>query len=110
VLEEPFDFTKSLKGEEAVYTLVLSNVEKLTPNMPYSREKLTSYYRKVASTTVKVKRIITKEAAISLPLELKQYKDVFLEAKVDELPTFEHAQHLINTNSEPPFGPLYNLS
>jgi hypothetical protein len=71
VLEEPLDFTKSLKGEEVVYALVLSNVEKLTPIIPYSREKTASYYRKVASTTVKVKRVIIKEAAISLLLELK---------------------------------------
>ena len=45
-----------------------------------------------------------------LPDKLKEYEDVFSTEEAGRLPSHKGRNHAIETTTEPPFGPLYNLS
>jgi len=89
VLEEPSEFIRSAKGEAFIYALIVAGA---ADGVPTARVRATTYKN------------------LGLPVELSGYKDVFSEEEATKLPSFEYTKHPINTISEPPYGPLYNLS
>jgi len=58
--------------------------------------------------TARVKATTYKN--LGLPVELSGYKDIFFEEEATKLPSFKYTKYPINTISEPPYSPLYNLS
>jgi len=89
VLEEPLEFMRSAKGEAFVYALIVTSA---ADGVPTARVRATTYKN------------------LGLPVELSGYKDTFSEEEATKLPSFEYAKYPIDTVSEPPYSPLYNLS
>ena len=97
-LLNPDKFASSLKGQKAVYALVISS----TGNSP-SQPTLGA----ANADELRIKGAATTPA---LPEELKEYSDVFSVEEAGKLPSHEGRDHAIETTAEPPFGLLYNLS
>ena len=97
-LLSPDKFASSLKGERAVYALIISTVGN-PPSQP-----------RVGAAGAEGLHIKGAAATPALPKQLEEYSDVFSTEEAGKLPSHEGRDHAIETTAEPPFGPLYNLS
>jgi len=88
VLKEPLEFIRSTKGEAFIYTLIITST---VNGVSTARVRATTYKN------------------LELPVELSGYKNIFSEEEATKLPFFKYTKYLINTISEPPYSPLYNL-
>jgi len=88
VLKEPSEFIRSAKGEAFIYILIVTSA---ADSILTARVKATTYKN------------------LGLPVELFRYKDIFSEEEAAKLPSFKYTKYPINTISEPPYSPLYNL-
>jgi hypothetical protein len=61
-------------------------------------------------STVSIRGLGAGGTVLSVPLQYKDYADVFLEKDAAMLPELGGAEHAIETTADPPFGLLYNLS
>ena len=57
-----------------------------------------------------VRYTTVRDGEIELPIAYKEYQDVFSEEKANQLTARGRPEHAIETTSEPPYGPIYNLS
>ena len=89
------EFADALGKETAVYALLISGVG---ANQGQCVHALISRSGNDA------------DASPQLPDKLKEYEDVFSTEEAGRLPSYEGRDHAIETTTEPPFGPLYNLS
>ena len=80
-IESAEDFVKSINNQPAVYAVVTSIVP----------------LENTVETT-------------SVPIEVADYADIFDNANASKLPMFKSGDHAIETSSDPPYGPIYNLS
>ena len=97
-LVTPDNFANALKGEKAVYALVISST-----GSSQARPSL-------GAVEAEGLRIRGAASGPELPEQLKEYEDVFSTEEAGRLPPHEGRDHAIETTAEPPFGPLYNLS
>ena len=97
-LLNPEQFAASLEGHKAVYALLIS----ATDAPPAERQ---------GGAGVNIGSVLEGPGVTpELPEELQEYADVFSNEEAGRLPSHEGRDHAIETTSEPPFGPLYNLS
>lgn len=109
-LETATEFQHSLTKEDHVYALILSKVDDELIHYAPNNINLSSKLRVADDVTAQISSIDPRDKQHRIPSELQEYEDVFSESKADKLPTFEHAQHAIETTKDLPYGPLYNLS
>ena len=97
-LLSPNKFAVALEGQKAVYALIIS-----ATGAPQGK-------RSVGAVVSNGSTAGDQAAVPELPKGLREYADVFSTEEAGKLPSHEGRDHAIETTSEPPFGPLYNLS
>ena len=94
----PQEFADTIAKKSLVYALLVSDVDVNKSQCVYALKTDASRAEPNINTAPK------------LLDKLKEYKNVFLTEEAGRLPSHKSRNHAIKTTTEPPFGPLYNLS
>ena len=94
----PQEFAEIITEESRVYALLVSDIDVNKGPRVHALKTDASRAEPDINTAPK------------LSDKLKEYEDVFLMEEAGRLSSYEGRDHAIETTTEPPFGPLYNLS